>query len=78
MAAVEGLEEYKRGKMAVLLQIIDDLSKVYGDEIPETLVLDLARAKEVEEPEVKLRFLAEHLAIIYTSPTTFKKTWPIL
>jgi hypothetical protein len=61
--------------MWLLLQIIDELSKDYGDEIPETLVLDLARKNEVENPEEKLRFLAKHLAIIYNSPTTFKKTF---
>jgi hypothetical protein len=64
--------------MWLLLQIIDELSKDYGDKIPETLVLDLARNNEVENPEEKLMFLAKHLAIIYTSPTTFKKTWPTI
>jgi len=62
--------------MEILLKIIDDLSKDYGDSIPETLVLDLARKEEVENPEEKLRFLANHLLIIHTSPTTFKKTFP--
>jgi helix-turn-helix protein len=70
------MREYKRGRMEILLRIIDDLSKDYGDSIPETLVLDLARKEEVENPEEKLRFLADHLLIIYTSPTTFKKTFP--
>jgi hypothetical protein len=72
--AVKGLRAYKRGKMWLLLQIIDELSKDYGDKIPETLVLDLAKNNEVEDPEEKLMFLAEHLAIIYTSPTT----WPTI
>lgn len=75
---MKGLRKYKKGKMAVLLQIIDELSKDYGEGIPETLVLDIARSKNVEDPEEKLRFLANHLAIIYTSPTTFKKTWPAI
>lgn len=61
--------------MEVLLKIIDELSKDYEDMIPETLVIDLARKNDVENPEEKLRFLAKHLAIIYTSPTTFKKTY---
>jgi hypothetical protein len=64
--------------MWLLPKIIDELSKDYGDEIPETLVLDLARKNEVENPEEKLRFLAKHLSIIYNSPITFKKTWPTL
>jgi len=62
--------------MEILLRIIDELSKDYGDNIPETLVTDLARKEEVVNPEEKLRFLARHLLIIYTSPTTFKKTFP--
>jgi hypothetical protein len=62
--------------MEVLLRIIEDLSKDYGDEIPETLVIDKASQEGVEDPEGKLRFLKGRLAVIYTSPTTFKKTWP--
>lgn len=62
--------------MEVLLKIIDDLSKDYGENIPETLVIDLARKNDVENPEEKLRFLAKHFVIIYTSPTTLKKTFP--
>jgi len=76
MAAVKGLRKFKKGKIEVLLRIIEELSEVYGDEIPETLVIDNAKQESVEEPEDKLRFLKTHLAIIYTSPTTFKKTWP--
>lgn len=73
--AIRGLRKYKRGKIEVLLSIIDDLSQDYGDGIPETLVVDMANDKGVEEPGKKLRFLREHALIIYTSPTTFKKTW---
>ncbi|MGC8935693.1 MAG: hypothetical protein ACP5LN_11085 [Thermoproteota archaeon] len=64
--------------MEVLLKIIDELAKDYEDKIPLTLVIDKALQEGVEQPEEKLRFLAKHLAIIYTSPTTFKKTWPTL
>ncbi len=58
-----------------MLRIIDELSVVYRDEIPETLVIDRAREQGVEDPEDKLRFLRKRLEIIYTSPSTFKKTW---
>jgi len=76
MATVRGLKKYKKGKIEVLLRIIEEISEDYGDEIPETLVIDKAILEGVEDPEERLRFLKTHLAIIYTSPTTFKKTWP--
>jgi hypothetical protein len=37
MAAVKGLRTYKRGKMWLLLKIIDELLKDYGDEIQKRL-----------------------------------------
>lgn len=62
--------------MEVLLKIIDELAKDYEDKIPLTLVIDKALQEEVEQREEMLRFLAKYLAIIYTSPTTFKRTFP--
>lgn len=70
-ALIEGIKRLKGEQQ--IDSSLKDLSRVYGDGISETLVLDLARAKEVKEPEVKLRLLAEHPAIIYTSPTTIKE-----
>jgi len=78
MTSVQGIRKFKRSKIEVLLRIVDELSFDYGDEIPETLVVEKARQKGVEDPEEKLRFLRKRLAIIYTSPTTFRKTWPTI
>jgi hypothetical protein len=76
MVMVRGIRKYKKGRIEVLLRIIEELSADYGEEIPETLVLDKALEQGVEDPEKKISFLKEHLAIIVTSPNTFKKAWP--
>ena len=74
----QGLRRFKKSKIEVLLEIIEELSEVYGNEIPETLVIEKATERGVEDPEEKIRFMKKHFAIIYTSPTTFKKAWPAL
>jgi len=75
MATVQGLRKYRKGKIEALLRIIDELSEDYEDAISETLVTEKAALEGVEDPEEKIKFLKAHLAIVYTSPTTFEKTW---
>lgn len=71
----KGIKEFKQGA-GLVLKIIEDLSKDYEDEIPVTLVIDKCKGAGVDEPGKILRKMAEHLAIVYTSPTTIAKTWP--
>lgn len=38
----QGLRRFKKSKIEVLLKIIEELSEVYGNEVPETLVIEKA------------------------------------